>query len=259
MKSLIHSIIAFIALSFHWLRGEVMAANTYDAAVETHDATVRRTNDDAITARHLLWTQGSTDGGVKLATAVLPALGTIDNTEASTGVGQTVLMLGKGPTKKMVASGAIAAGATVYQAASGKGSATGVIAVGTALTATANDTEILEVADFAPVGPVVTASTTTVAADALAIPITHRTVSKATGGDAEALTLADGAFLGQQLQIFLATDGGGDGTLTPTTKSGFSTIVFADKGDNVNLEWTTSGWIITGSAGIAAPPVISLA
>ena len=102
-------------------------------------------------------------------------------------------------------------------------------------------------------------STTTSIADSLAIPITHRTVNKTTGADAEALSLADGAFLGQKLQIYLGTDGGGDGTLTPTTKSGFSTIVFADKGDNVELEWTTSGWIITGSAGVAAPPVITLA
>jgi len=100
-------------------------------------------------------------------------------------------------------------------------------------------------------------STVIVAAGTLAIPITHRTVSKATGG-VEALSLADGAFLGQKLMIFLATDGG-DGTLTPTTKSGFSTIVFADKGDQVDLEWTTSGWIICGSAGIPAPPVITLA
>ena len=257
MKTLKLFIALAVAAMVSAFRGLRLAANTYDAAVETHDATMRRTNDDAITARHLLWTQGATDGGVKLATAVLPAQGTIDNTEASTGVGQTVLLLGKGNTKKMVASGAITAGATVYQAAAGKVSATGVLAVGTALTATANDTEILEVADYAPKGPVVTQATTTAAAGVLAIPITHRTVNKATGG-VEALTLADGAFLGQKLNIFLGTDGG-DGTLTPTTKSGFTTIVFADKGDVVDLEWTTSGWIIVGSAGVAAPPVTSLA
>jgi len=38
-------------------------------------------------------------------------------------------------------------------------------------------------------------STTTSIADSLAIPITHRTVNKTTGADAEALSLADGAFL----------------------------------------------------------------
>ena len=254
-----YSFIAFILAAAHFCAGHTVAANTYDAAVETHETTVKRTNDVAVETRHLLWTQGAAAGTVKLATAVLPALGTIDNTETATGMNQTIKLLGRGDTKKMVAVDAIAAGAPVYQAAAGKVSAAGVLCVGYALTASAADDDVLEVSDKEPGGPVVTSGVTTSAADALAIPITHRVVSKATRADAEALTLADGAFIGQRLLIFLATDGGGDGTLTPTTKAGFSTIVFADKGDNVDLEWTASGWIITGAAGIAAPPVISLA
>jgi hypothetical protein len=99
---------------------------------------------------------------------------------------------------------------------------------------------------------------TAVAGDALVIPVTHRTVQKTTAGDAEALSLADGVFLGQRLHITLVATGGGDGTLTPTTPSGFATIVFADAGDTVDLEWNTDGWIITGSAGVAAPPVITV-
>ncbi|MBU0792175.1 MAG: hypothetical protein KKC55_17160, partial [Gammaproteobacteria bacterium] len=67
---------------------------------------------------------------------------------------------------------------------------------------------------------------TTVAADVLAIPVTHAYVAKTTGGDAEALTLANGK-PGQVLVIYLATDGGGDGTLTPVTATGWATIVFA--------------------------------
>lgn len=251
-----YSLIQFILLAAHAVLGNVMAANTYDAAVETHPETVTRTNDVAIEARHLLWTQGAAANTVKLATAVLPAMGTIDNTETGTALSQTVKLLGKGNTKKMVAVDAIAAGAPVFQAASGKVSATGVLCVGFALTASASDNDVLEVSDKKPGGPVVTQATTTCGSGVLAIPITHRTVAKTTGG-VEALTLADGAFLGQRINIFLATDGG-DGTLTPTTKSGFTTIVFADKGDVVDLEWTTSGWIIVGSAGIAAPPVTSL-
>jgi hypothetical protein len=250
------SFIAFLAAAYHALRGHTVAANTYDAAVETHENTVRRTNDAAVTARHLLWTQGAGANTVALATAVLPALGTIDNTEASTGVGMTINLLGKGPTKKMVAGGVIAAGSFVYQAAGGKVLASGVLCVGQSLTAAGADNDIIEVQDQEPGGPAVTPSTTTCGSGVLAIPITHRTVNKTTGG-VEALTLADGAFLGQRLCIFLGTDGG-DGTLTPTTKSGFTTIVFADKGDVVDLEWTTSGWIISGSAGVAAPPVTSL-
>lgn len=97
---------------------------------------------------------------------------------------------------------------------------------------------------------------TTVAADVLAIPITHAYVAKTTGGDAEALTLADGEN-GQVLVIDLDTDGGGDGTLSPTTCSGFTSIVFEDAGDVATLMYVDDvvGWIITGLAGVAAPPV----
>jgi|TARA_Y100000310_G_scaffold134899_2_gene133808 hypothetical protein len=97
------------------------------------------------------------------------------------------------------------------------------------------------------------------AADSLAMPITARVVTKTTGGDAEALTLADGT-PGQKLTIVLVTDGGGDGTLTPTTVTGFATVVLADAGDSVTLEFvdSTVGWIITGASGVAAPPAITV-
>jgi hypothetical protein len=95
-----------------------------------------------------------------------------------------------------------------------------------------------------------------VAGATLAIPVTKRYVAKTTGG-AEALTLANGV-AGQKLNITLAVDGG-DGTLTPTTKTGFTTVVFADAGDQVALEYIddTIGWILLGYAGTAAPPVIT--
>lgn len=95
----------------------------------------------------------------------------------------------------------------------------------------------------------------TVAADVLAIPVTHGIVQKTTGADAEALTLADG-IPGQVLIINLTTDGGGDGTLTPTTKTGWLTIVFADAGDQAVLYFvdSTIGWIILSLTGKAAPP-----
>lgn len=107
-------------------------------------------------------------------------------------------------------------------------------------------------------GPSSTGSTT-VAADVLAIPVTNRVVVKTTGADAEALTLANGS-IGQKLTITLGTDGGGDGTLTPTTKTGFATIVFADAGDTAFLEYVddTVGWVINGLAGVAAPPAITV-
>jgi len=98
-----------------------------------------------------------------------------------------------------------------------------------------------------------------VAADVLAIPVTHARVSKTTGGNAEALTLANG-LPGQVLTIALDTDGGGTGTLTPTTCSGFVSIAFADVGDHATLRYVddTIGWVIMGASGAAAPPVIAL-
>lgn len=104
-------------------------------------------------------------------------------------------------------------------------------------------------------GSTIVTTTKTVAGAILAIPITHRYVAKTTGG-AEALTLADGAFVGQRLNIRLVVDGG-TGTLTPAAPVGFATIVFADAGDFAELEWTTSGWIIIGLGGLVSSPVVT--
>jgi len=95
-----------------------------------------------------------------------------------------------------------------------------------------------------------------IAADALVIPVTHAHVSKTTGADAEALTLANGK-PGQILTIILATDGGGDGTLTPATATGWATIVFADAGDQAVLFYVndSAGWRIWSLTGKAGPPV----
>lgn len=100
---------------------------------------------------------------------------------------------------------------------------------------------------------------TTVAADVLAIPVTHLYVTKTTGADAEALTLANGE-PGQKLYITLGTDGGGDGTLTPTTATGWATIVFADAGDRAVLHYVDdiTGWVIDGLSGVAGPPVTTV-
>lgn len=99
---------------------------------------------------------------------------------------------------------------------------------------------------------------TTCAADVLAIPITHGYVAKTTGADAEALTLANGS-PGQILVINLVTDGGGTGTLTPTTCTGFSTIAFADAGDQAVLMYVddTVGWILLSTFGLTAQPTVA--
>jgi len=154
---LMHLLILTVATGMDALFGRSgrLAANTYDAAVETHESSVTRTNDAAITARHLLWKKGATDAGVALNTDGDCPLGTIDNTETSTGVRQSVLLLGKGGTKKMVASEAITAGEQVYTADDGKvqdaPSGATVYLVGTALTAAGADGDIIEVQDCTPV------------------------------------------------------------------------------------------------------------
>ena len=100
--------------------------------------------------------------------------------------------------------------------------------------------------------------TTTVAGDVLVIPVTHAYVAKTTADNAEALTLADGKPC-QILVINLTTDGGGDGTLTPATCTGFATIVFADAGDQAVLFYVDdhTGWIIFSVSGLAGPPVVT--
>lgn len=81
-----------------------------------------------------------------------------------------------------------------------------------------------------------------------AVPITAGTVRLTTTG-ADALTLANGAN-GQILSIVMVADGG-DGTLTPTTKTGFTTLTFADVGDAVTLQYfTTLGWMIISNNGV---------
>ncbi len=80
-----------------------------------------------------------------------------------------------------------------------------------------------------------------------AVNLTTTTTQIVTTG-ANALTLANGAH-GQIKTLAMITDGG-DGTLTPTTKTGYSTIVFNDAGDGCILQYfTTLGWIVIGNFG----------
>jgi hypothetical protein len=60
---------------------------------------------------------------------------------------------------------------------------------------------------------------------------------------ADALTLANGT-AGDEITIVCVSDGGGTGTLTPTTLNGYTTITFNDQGDSVTLQYGTSGWAI---------------
>ncbi|MGV3664278.1 MAG: hypothetical protein ACO1TE_29165 [Prosthecobacter sp.] len=248
-----------LAIGAQWLLGAnsgFLAANTYAGAVDTHERYLTRTNDVAITARHLLWKEGSTPGTTAaLCTAADIPIGTIDNTTTATGAVQKVELLGGNRTLPMVASEAMATvGVDVYAAAGGKIALLGVVKVGVLRTVAGANNDLVEVESCKP--EVKPNGATTKAGAVLAVPITRRVVTMTTGG-AESLTLADG-LPGQSLTVILGTDGG-DGTLTPTTKTGFTSITFADARDIAELEFVdaTTGWVIKGLSGAAAPPAFT--
>ena len=98
----------------------------------------------------------------------------------------------------------------------------------------------------------------TSAADALAMLTDHMYVAKTTGTDAEALTLANGK-PGQLLVINHVVTGGGTGTLTPATATGWNTIAFTDAGDQAVLMYIDDiiGWIIISTFGLTNQPTVT--
>lgn len=76
---------------------------------------------------------------------------------------------------------------------------------------------------------------------------------------ANAGTLANGVQIGQLKKIQLIVDGG-DGTLTPTSLSGGTTITFADAGDFALLAWNGTAWVaieLGNDADGATAPVLA--
>lgn len=77
-----------------------------------------------------------------------------------------------------------------------------------------------------------------------------------TNAGAAAFTLANGTVVGQVKKIQMIIDGG-DGTLTPTSLSGGTTITFADAGDFAILMWNGTAWVAielgNDADGITAP------
>lgn len=140
--------------AFRSAQGLTAAANTYDAAVEVHEKALTRTVESAVDTRHLLWARGSTDLTVDICAATDLPLGTIDNENALVDTRQTVFLLGRGPTKKVVAAKAIAVGDRVYTAAAGKvtdSPVAGCFYIGQAATAAGVDGDLIELHDNAPV------------------------------------------------------------------------------------------------------------
>jgi hypothetical protein len=86
-----------------------------------------------------------------------------------------------------------------------------------------------------------------------AVNITNYSTEYTSTGVAQALTLADGR--AGQIKVIVHGVDGGSGVLTPTTKTGFSTITFTNAGDSVTLQFfTTRGWMVTGSYGAVVTP-----
>lgn len=67
-------------------------------------------------------------------------------------------------------------------------------------------------------------------------------------GAAQALTLADGTRAGQIKFIAHVVDGG-SGVLTPTTKTGFSTVTLTNVNDWAALIWSGSAWFVLAYSG----------
>ena len=90
-------------------------------------------------------------------------------------------------------------------------------------------------------------STETVTGSGAVGVVTLTTKLNTTGGGT--YTLANGTD-GQVKIIVLTVDSGTDAVITPTTKTGFSTITLGDAGDGVQLVYTTTtGWICTANQG----------
>ena len=81
-------------------------------------------------------------------------------------------------------------------------------------------------------------------------------VTKVTTTGSDTLTLADGQ--AGQIKVIIMIVDGGDGTLTPTTLLGGTTITFADAGDAVILLWVaTLGWVRIAQGGPGVGPVMA--
>ena len=91
---------------------------------------------------------------------------------------------------------------------------------------------------------------TTMAADALAVPVTASICHKTSGADAEALTIVAGTS-GQILIIVMIVDGGGTATLSGAQMNG--SVAFSEVGHTATLLYTNSKWnMIGGNATWAA-------
>jgi hypothetical protein len=159
---------------------------TYGANIAegTHEDGLTGYADAAITTRHLLYKRGVAANTFAVAGADDVILGTIADEVATADIAAvpvTLQLLGKGSTKRMVASEAMATtGVPVFAAASGKIALAGARQVGVLLTTAAADGDVVEVQDLLP---------TSAGAEVV---ITTKTITAAESGSVFFLSLAGG-------------------------------------------------------------------
>lgn len=84
-----------------------------------------------------------------------------------------------------------------------------------------------------------------------AVGVVTVTTKVTTTGAAQALTLADGT--DGQIKIIIHDVDGGSAVLTPTTKTGYTTITFTNAGETAMLQYvSTRGWMIVSLRGAVA-------
>jgi hypothetical protein len=83
-----------------------------------------------------------------------------------------------------------------------------------------------------------------------AIDITTVTTRLTTTGATQALTLADGAYIGQRKTVMHEVDGG-SAVITPAHPLGFATATLTAVRDWVTFEWNGAGWLLAGWGGTA--------
>jgi hypothetical protein len=86
-----------------------------------------------------------------------------------------------------------------------------------------------------------------------AVDVVTLTTALTTTGASQALTLANGT--NGQIKYIIHDVDGGSAILTPTTKTGFSTVTFTNAGDTVTLVYlNTRGWFVLSVYGATVTP-----
>lgn len=254
-----------LAFLFRKPTGRVRLANIAEGV---HDANVTRLTDAAITTRFLIVKVGTDTDHIAVAGAQDIGIGVVADEADAAERNVTVGLFGRGPTKRMVASEAIAVGGKCFQAASGKIAASGTNFVGIALRAAAADGDVIEVNDtLRSANPVeiVTATNVITAAETgsvfflasatefvstLPAPGLGLTfsfiVSAAPSGASYTIVAASGTPI-HGLGVSSADAGG---SVSSTAGTGVLTITFVDgqakKGDRVDLVSDGTSWYAVG-------------